>query len=192
MQTIAVSSQPDTLPPDGIARQIWYDAVRAVATKATAALPDCHDRIDKAVGIVLAGDVAMQADGTALVPSQSHPETVYVVNGGCTCLYAQHHSAEGNCVHRLAKWLHIRATALARHHMQALDQSVAPPPPAPVQYTPQVCTLPEAPASANVYIEMAGRKVQVTLRDTDEQRLLQRMAVILAQYPAPPAQLQQY
>ena len=35
--------------------------------------------------------------------------------------------------------------------------------------------LPEAPVSCNVYVTLAGRKVQVTLRDSDEQRLLARL-----------------
>ena len=50
--------------------------------------------------------------------------------------------------------------------------------------------LPEAPASCNVYVTLGGHKVQVTLRDTDEARMLARLAVVLAQYPAPagPAQ----
>jgi hypothetical protein len=45
-------------------------------------------------------------------------------------------------------------------------------------------SLPEAPASANVYVEIAGRKVQITLRDQDEQHLLARMTTILEQFPA--------
>jgi len=32
---------------------------------------------------------------------------------------------------------------------------------------------------------LEGRQVQVTLRDTDETRLLQRLAALLKQYPAP-------
>lgn len=43
--------------------------------------------------------------------------------------------------------------------------------------------LPEAPASANCHVTIAGRQVQVTLRDTDETRLLARLTTLLAQYP---------
>jgi hypothetical protein len=43
--------------------------------------------------------------------------------------------------------------------------------------------LPEAPASANCHVTIAGRQVQVTLRDTDETRLLDRLTALLAQYP---------
>jgi hypothetical protein len=45
--------------------------------------------------------------------------------------------------------------------------------------------LPEAPASVNCHLIIAGHQVQLTLRDTDEGRLLQRLAAVLAQYPAP-------
>ena len=47
-----------------------------------------------------------------------------------------------------------------------------------------VSTLPEAPASANVHVTLAGRKVQVTLRDSDEQRLLARLEKLLQRFPA--------
>jgi hypothetical protein len=44
--------------------------------------------------------------------------------------------------------------------------------------------LPEAPASCNVYVTLAGRKVQLTLRDSDETRLLQRLEALLTRFPA--------
>jgi hypothetical protein len=43
--------------------------------------------------------------------------------------------------------------------------------------------LPEAPASANVHVTLAGRTVQVTLRDSDEQRLLARLEALLQRFP---------
>ncbi len=46
--------------------------------------------------------------------------------------------------------------------------------------------LPEAPASANCLVTLKGRQVQLTLRDTDERRLLQRLAVVLDQFPLEP------
>jgi hypothetical protein len=45
--------------------------------------------------------------------------------------------------------------------------------------------LPEAPASVNVRLQIDGRDCQLTLRDTNEARLLQRLQAVLAQYPAP-------
>jgi hypothetical protein len=47
--------------------------------------------------------------------------------------------------------------------------------------------LPEAPASANVFVTLKGRQVQLTLRDTCETRLLQRLAVVLDQFPLEPS-----
>ena len=46
-----------------------------------------------------------------------------------------------------------------------------------------VLALPEAPASANVHVMLAGRQVQVTLRDSDETRLLARLEVLLQRFP---------
>jgi hypothetical protein len=43
--------------------------------------------------------------------------------------------------------------------------------------------LPEAPASANCHILLAGRQVQITLRDTDETRLLARLELLLQRFP---------
>jgi hypothetical protein len=72
--------------PETTARQVWRDAVAEVADKAKTRLPACGGRIDAAVKIALAGDVALLADGTARVASQSHGSMAYqVVNGHCDC-----------------------------------------------------------------------------------------------------------
>ena len=68
------------------ARQTWREAVAAIAEKAHEKLPECNSRIERAVKLVLAGDVALLADGTAQVASQSSGSTAYyIVNGTCTC-----------------------------------------------------------------------------------------------------------
>ena len=41
----------------------------------------------------------------------------------------------------------------------------------------------------NVRVLISGRDVQVTLRDTDETRLLARLTALLAQYPVPEASI---
>jgi hypothetical protein len=51
--------------------------------------------------------------------------------------------------------------------------------------TPAPQPLPEAPASVNCFLQIAGRQVQLTLRDHDEGRLLERLQVVLKAYPAP-------
>jgi len=48
---------------------------------------------------------------------------------------------------------------------------------------PCVAPLPEAPASINVRLMLHGRECQLTLRDSDEERLLERLAVVLERYP---------
>ena len=74
---------PATLSPDHAA---WREAVATIAEKAKAKLPECNGRVDKAVALVLAGDVELMPDGTAKVASQSNGTTVYhVVNGECSC-----------------------------------------------------------------------------------------------------------
>ena len=72
--------------PETPARQAWREAVAAIADTANAKLPECRGRVEAAVTIVLAGDVALQANGTANVASQSNDSTAYhVVNGHCDC-----------------------------------------------------------------------------------------------------------
>jgi len=67
-------------------RAIWREAVTTVAERAKATLPACNGRVDKAVALVLNGDVDMLGDGTARVASQSNGQTVYhIVNGHCDC-----------------------------------------------------------------------------------------------------------
>jgi hypothetical protein len=71
------------------------------------------------------------------------------------------------------------------HHAtdEAIDSLYAWFPPQAPAPTP----LPEAPASVNCHITLEGRQVQLTLRDTDETRLLERLAALLKQYPPPRA-----
>ena len=82
-----------------------------------------------------------------------------------------------------------RAQELATQRLDQLEDAqhgTSQPPPAHSQVQPQGETpsaLPEAPASANCHILMEGRQVHVTLRDTDETRLLMRLATLLRQYP---------
>jgi len=82
-------------------RQAWREAVAEIAAKAHEKLPECAGRIDSAVKIVLAGDVTLQADGTAKAASQSSGTTTYhIINGRCDCRdyeKAPHHF----CTHRV-------------------------------------------------------------------------------------------
>src|SRR5262249_15096044 len=145
-------------------RQVWRAAVQAVADKATAALPQCQSRIEKALSLVLAGDVDLLGDGTARVASQSHGQTIYhIVNGHCDCRDYEH-AAEAWCKHRLAHAIAKRAYTQAK---AKLDTGAGGQP-TPAQPAPVAPPLPEAPASVNVHLELHGRQVQLTLRDADE------------------------
>src|SRR5262245_15823835 len=172
------------------ARTAWREAVAEVAEKAKATLPECNGRLDSAVKIVLAGDVELLEDGTAKVASQSNGSTAYfVVNGECSC---QDHpkAPQGFCKHRLAYGIHKRASTLAKQRLAQLDSAQhATSQPTREQSTPDAVhdaiavSLPEAPASVNVHVMLHGRQVQVTLRDSDEHHLLERLERLLQHFP---------
>jgi len=186
------------LPPD---RAAYRAAVAAIAAKASAKLPDSLGRIASAVKLVLAGDVDLLPDGGAMVASRSKTSVEYhLVNGVCEC--ADYPRAPGNlCAHRLAYGIAQRAAelmpalpppieveAVASGAQDAPVTTTGAPVEAPVAAPVAPEPLPEAPASVNCHIMVEGRQVQVTLRDTDEQRLLERLATVLRQYPVLPTQ----
>src|SRR5438093_3854388 len=100
--------------PETPARKAWREAVAEITAKAHEKLPECNGRIERAVKIVLAGDVELLADGTAKVASQSIGTTAYhVVNGHCDCRdfeQAPHHF----CKHRLSAAIARRAQELVK------------------------------------------------------------------------------
>src|SRR5512132_1637607 len=100
--------------PETPARKAWRDAVSEIAERAKATLPECNGRVDKAVAIVLNGDVELLPDGKAKVASQSNGTTQYfVVNGECTCKDFPK-APQGFCKHRLTDGIHKRAMTLAK------------------------------------------------------------------------------
>src|SRR5215510_14754497 len=162
------------------ARVAFHTAVLHVADKAKAVLPDNASRIDKAIALVLNGHVEI-VDGKCRVASQTNGKTIYhQVNGTCTCQdFTQEKAPNGFCKHRLAHGLYRRAMEL----VQAQEPVVEPKPTVtaetvqvPVQHT-------EAPASVNFHTTIAGRQIQITLRDTDETRLLARLETLLQRFP---------
>jgi hypothetical protein len=160
-------------------RQAWRAAVAEIAERAKATLPEANGRVDKAVAIVLAGDVELLEGGKARVASQSNGTAAYyIVNGTCECKDFPK-SPSGWCKHRIAAGLQKRAQALVQQKLSAgtngQDEPALPQPtPAP---------LPEAPCSVNVHLTIAGRQVQLTLRDHDESRLLARLDAVLQRFP---------
>ena len=186
------------LPPD---RAAYRAAVAQVAALASAKLPDSLGRIASAVKLVLAGDVELLPDGGAMVASRSKASTEYhLVNGVCEC--ADYPRAPGNlCAHRLAYGIARRAAELTPALPPPIETAAvdtgAPASPVQVEATVAAPVAPvpgdaqaplyEAPASVNCHIMLEGRQVQVTLRDTDEQRLLERLATVLRKYPDLPS-----
>lgn len=153
------------------ARQHYRELVAQVAEKAKARLPQAvNGRVEKAVALVLQGDVEPQEDGTITVYSATDATRRYVLTGQtCTCAdFERGQAPDGWCAHRIAAGIQKRVRELL--------------PPA-LPEAPALTTLPEAPSSANCHITIDGRQVQVTLRDTDETRLLQRLTALLQQYP---------
>jgi hypothetical protein len=121
--------------PDNPARTAWREAIATIADKAKAKLPKCNGRVDKAVAIVLNGDVELLPDGTAKVATQSNGDTVYhVVKGHCDC--RDFERAPGQlCKHRLAFGLARRAQELISAKLNAASngQAATAPDPAPTQ-----------------------------------------------------------
>jgi hypothetical protein len=154
-------------------RTAWRQAVAQIAAKAHEKLPECNGRIDSAVKLVLAGDVALLADGTAKVASRSNGTVQYhIANGHCDCMdYPR--APHQFCTHRLS-------AAIARRTAELVS-----PPPEPQIPPGSPAPLPEAPASVNCHLVIGGRQVQLTLRDTDETRLLARLEVVLQRFPLP-------
>ena len=177
MTIVAQFSWDDIASPDfeNPTRRAWREAVSEVAERAKAALPEAvNGRIEKAIAIVLAGDVELLPDGKAKVASQSNGTTQYVVcNGTCECRdFAR---VEGGwCKHRTAAAIHQRAYALAKQKLAQLDgastgQAAAPSQPVQPEASPAVTStpLPEAPVSITLKATLHGHEVLVTLRGVD-------------------------
>jgi hypothetical protein len=191
------------------ARQTYRALVADVAARAKAKLPACNGRVESATALVLAGDVFCNEDGSVEVGSCTDPLTMHRLAGSsCTCEDFQYGRAPGSwCKHRLAHAIYTRVQEeLARRgdpepevelpadfephpdndhegeevERTDIDKLSTLPQPAAVP-------LPEAPASVNVRVQIAGREVQWTLRDTDEARLAARLDALLARYPLPQA-----
>jgi len=165
------SQGPDEEP---LTQRFFREAVNEVASKAKTTLPKAvNGRIDRAVQIVFDDDVELFQDGRAVVGSQSETTMHYVVNGECECPDSDRPEIEGWCKHRIAASILKRAEPLARAKLHAYIDAE--------QSAKQA--LPEAPASVNCYVTIAGRNVQLTLRDRDKDRLLRRLEALLGRFP---------
>jgi hypothetical protein len=148
------------------AREQFRALVADVAARAKAILPtQINGRVEAAVKLVLAGDVEPLEDGSIRVGS-SDPTRYYRLQGQtCTCTdFTQGKAPDGWCTHRVAAGIQKRVQEL-------------------LPTAPPVGPLPEAPASVNVHLTVSGRQIQLTLRDSDEHRLLARLDAVLQRFP---------
>jgi len=160
-------------------RESFRQAVAEIATKAKEKLPDSvNGRIEKAVSLVLQGDVTLHDDGTATVFSATDPTRRYelgrAADGYCMCKDWEQ-APQHLCKHRLGAMIALRV-------QQAL-------PPEPEPTLAPVAPLPEAPASVNLKVVVAGHEVMVTLRDSSEEALMARLQAFLKRQdirPIPP------
>jgi hypothetical protein len=133
--------------------------------------------IGRAHALLVDGKVFPEDDGrSAVVQSSTDPTLFYHVNGHCTCKAQEFHDAP--CKHRLSLRMYQRVCERLAEEHECYDLTQDP-------AVPAATPLPEAPASVNCHITIAGRQVQLTLRDTDETRLLARLETVLQQYPVP-------
>ena len=104
------------------------------------------------------------SDGRAIVGAQSQSVRQYVVNGTCECPDAKWPDIETWCQPKIAVCILKQVEPLARqkcYDVMAAEKA---------KYNASMSTLPEAPASVNCDVDVAGRNVQVVLGDQDERR----------------------
>jgi hypothetical protein len=182
-----------------MAAPTFSQALEHAEVLARHALPTVlHERLSCAVALVRHGKVLQGDDShTWEVESGSKPDVRYSINGhGCQCEDATYRAPQGRCKHVLATLLARKALALLHAPQEDDIRKTAPTDhatgPVASHETPVVSEsptppLPEAPASVNVHITIAGRQCQLTLRDTGETRLLARLQAVLEQFPLGPS-----
>jgi hypothetical protein len=175
-------------------RATFRQVVAEIAEKAKAKLPQAvNGRLENAAKLVLLHDVTPQGDGSIIVGSASDPGKTYRLTGqACECQdFAYGKAPEGWCQHRIAAGIHKRVGQMLAAHLPApMDPEMLEASPdhdaeGDPEPHPRPAPLPEAPASVNVRVTISGRECQITLRDTDEARLLARLAKVLEGYPLP-------
>src|SRR5713101_7441601 len=125
-------------------RKAFREAVEAIADKARTAIPDLNGRTEKAIQLVLSGDVSIAPDGQGKIGSQSNGSVEYLVGKGDSCSCKDHPQAPKHlCKHVLAYHIFTRATALAK---QRLEAQVETPRPEPVSTESPV----ETPVTINI------------------------------------------
>ena len=176
------------------ADQRWQQAVTQVGAQLRAKLrvEVLPERLRKALDLVRAHAVTLQADGSASV--QSGKQT-YTLAPDCPCADAKHRTEL--CKHTLAVELHRRALALLEGTAPAPASSAAPAAPSASQAPAAAALLPaallaapsapasyawdvhEAPASACFKFRVGNLELLYTLRGIDDAELQRRMTATL-------------
>jgi hypothetical protein len=159
----------------------FLDTLRAEVARMQAAHPEREGELARAHALILHGMVVPSPEDPPtgqVLSSDGH--TVYHVNGVCDCDAGQHGR---DCKH-------VHGWRLYQYIQRKLDAQAAQEPTSAPQTTVETshgpdapAGLPEAPASANVRVQIQGRECQITLRDNDEARLLARLQTLLQQFP---------
>ena len=156
-------------------RQQFRSVLSTLATKTQEKIPALNGRVSKACKLVLQGDVALRADGTAQVGSLTDPARTYLVaHGACDC-QDYDRAPEHLCAHRLSVGFLRKVQELLPPATSAAVGAQGP--------QEAVSTLPEAPASVNVRLTIGGHDCQLTLRGVSEDEVLTRLERILQRYP---------
>jgi predicted nucleic acid-binding Zn finger protein len=184
---------------------LFGSALTQVAACAKEKFPDASARIERGALLVLADKVRahVACSNAWIVQSQRLAGREYdIVENTCTCAdyrYLSTAVADYACAHIWATWLYRRVEQ--RLAQMDAEPEYTPLPPDTGCQTPvdqdgtpcavvapacahQALALPEAPASVNVRLPFHGREIQLTLRDTDEHRLLDRLEALLQRFPS--------
>jgi hypothetical protein len=152
----------------GTNRTQYREVLASLVQKTQTRFPDLNGRLTNATKLALMDDVELHGDGSATVASASDPTRHYhITQGTCTCRDWAH-APEHLCQHRLA-------AGLVRKAHELLPQDPAPDGLGSADTTP----LYEAPASLNLKVLIGGHETQITLRDSSEARLLDRLHTLL-------------
>jgi len=139
-----------------------------------------HERLSAAVSLVRAGRVFQDSAGEWQVDSSSQEGLVYDVNGTCSCRDIHYNKPpKGLCKHRLAMFLSQRVLTLMQQAPGSDDDVNTQPAPEVVSVDTNNLPLPEAGASCNVRVLIAGHEVQWTLRGHAEAEVFERLGALL-------------
>src|SRR5205823_9717129 len=131
-------------------------AVETIADKARTTIPSLNGRVERAVQIILNGDLSIAPDGQGTILSQSSGNGAYAVGKGDTCSCKDHPKAPKHlCKHVLAYHIFTRATALAKQRLEIQTES-----PHPESVSPESPVA--APATLNIpqefIVEIHGKQ----------------------------------